>query len=60
MNSEEEEEEVELRKKNLTLAIDTKKYYSGGGTPDLVSKLSLDPKQFNIESKGMPIHGTQE
>lgn len=53
-------EEVELRKKTLKLELNkAKKYYSGGGTPDLVSKLSLDPKQFKIESKGMPIHGTQ-
>jgi len=53
---------VELRSKSKPLNIDIKtkseKYNSGGGTPDLVSKLSLNPK-FSIESKGMPIHGTQ-
>lgn len=53
-------EEVELRKKNFTLAVDnTKKYYSGGGTPDLVSKISIYPKEFDIENKGTPINGTQ-
>jgi len=44
-------EEVELRKKNLTLAVDkAKKYYSGGGTPDL-ELMCLDPLQFNIETR---------
>lgn len=52
-------EEVELRKKNLTLAVDkSKKYYSGGGTPDLELVCS-DPRQFNIKSKGTPKNGTQ-
>jgi len=54
---------VELRSKSKSLQIDIKtkseKYNSDGGTPNLEFKLSLDPKQFSIESHGMPTHGTQ-
>lgn len=56
--------EVELRKKTLNLKFENnnnkpRKYNSGGGTPDLEYKLSLDPTEFNIESMGKAAHGTQ-
>lgn len=55
-------EEVELRKKTLNLKLENnmaKKYNSGGGTPDLVSKLNLYPKEFKIESSEKAEHGEQ-
>ena len=57
------EDVVELRNKSNSLKIDIKKksekYNSGGGTPELLSKLSIYPKEFNIESTGTATHGTQ-
>ena len=54
---------VPLRNK-LTLDIATQKiksekYNSGGGTPELLAKLSISPKQFSIETIGEPKQGVQ-